>query len=509
MNTPPARWRALAVAAFAVALYAAALGNAFVLDDVPLIRDNPFVRNLANVPRFFVSDYWAPKLDAGLYRPLTTTTYALNFAAGGAAPFGYLLVNLVLHGACAALLLLWLERLTGRALLATSAAVLFAAHAVHAEVLANAASGRPELLATALCLLALHLDAPRAGGEGRRRTGAAGACFGLALLCKESAITVLALPPLVDALYASRGADGLRGVWRERAIAYLAWASVGMGYLGLRVIALEEGGILAAERAIDNPLVEQGLLWRGLNALRVALRYEALLLAPIHLSYDYSFDAIPLVTSFSDPRLWRDLAIAAVVAAGLAWGARRSREVALGTGFALVTFSVVSNALLPIGTILAERLLYLPSVGFCIVVAAALVGAARRAAPARATAAVALATALLAAAHGARGVGRVLDWRSENGLYMHDLSVMPGSAKIQSNAGAALTEEGRHEEALACFERAIAIAPDFPTPYRGAVLSLIALGRFHDAQIRYQQTLRFGPPVPAVEAAIRRGIAGL
>ncbi len=506
MSLRSAPGRALAVALFAVALYAAALGNAFALDDVPLIRDNPFVRNLANVPRFFVSDYWAPRLDAGLYRPLTTTSYALNFALGGGAPFGYLLVNLLLHGACAALLLLWLERLTGQALFATSAALLFAAHAVHAEVLANAASGRPELLATALCLLALYLDAPRR--DAPRRSVAAGLCFGLALLCKESAITVLALPPLVDALYVPRGAGGLRGVWRERATAYMAWASVAVAYLGVRVIALDEGGILAAERTIDNPLVALDPLWRWLNALRVALRYGALLLAPLELSYDRSFDAIPLATSLADPRLWLDLGIALLVAGALLWGARRSREVALGAAFALVTFSVVSNTVLPIGTILGERLLYLPSVGFCILLAALLVGAARRVAPRRVAPAVALATALLALAHGARGVQRVLDWRSENGLYVHDLSVMPGSVKIQSNAGAAYAELGRHEEALACFERAIAIAPDFPAPYRGAVLSLIALGRFHDARFRYDQTLRFGPPVPAVEEAIRRGMAG-
>ena len=505
--SPAARWRALAVAAFSAGLFAAALGNGFALDDVPLIRDNPFVRNLANVPRFFVSDYWAPRLDAGLYRPLTTTTYALNFAAGGLSPVGYLLVNLLLHGASAALLLIWLERLTGQALLATSAAVLFASHAVHAEVLANVASGRPELLATSLCLLALVLDAPRSDG-GARRTGLAVACFGLALLCKESAITVLALPPVVDALYAAPRAGGVRAVFRERAPSYAAWASVGIGYLGLRVIALEESGLLAAERAIDNPLVTLDPAWRWLNALRVALRYGALLLLPARLSYDYSFDAIPLVTEASDPRLWRDLALAAAAGGALLWGVRRSREVALGAAVMLATFSVVSNTVLPIGTILGERLLYLPSLGFCIALAAALVGAARRLAPHRQALAVAAFTGLLALAHGARGVQRVLDWRSENGLYLHDLAVMPESTKVQSNAGAAYSEQGRHEEALACFERAIAIAPDFPTPYRGAVLSLIALGRFHDAQIRYQQTLRFGPPVPAVEEAIRRGLAG-
>ena len=55
-------------------------------------------------------------------------------------------------------------------------------------------------------------------------------------------------------------------------------------------------------------------------------------------------------------------------------------------------------------------------------------------------------------------------------------------------------------------DTAIAIAPDFAAPYRGSVLSLLALGRFEQAQAMYQETLRFGPPVPAVEEAIRLGL---
>jgi tetratricopeptide (TPR) repeat protein len=176
-----------------------------------------------------------------------------------------------------------------------------------------------------------------------------------------------------------------------------------------------------------------------------------------------------------------------------------------GVGFALATVSVVSNALIPIGTILGERLLYLPSLGFCLALAALLAGAAARwsRTPVAAARALAAAVAVLVALHAARGIDRVLDWRTENGLYLHDLAINPGSFKIQSNAGAALAELGRHEEALRCFRAAIAIAPDFPAPWRGSVVSLIALSRFDEAAAAYAETLRFGPPVPEVEAALR------
>jgi tetratricopeptide (TPR) repeat protein len=159
---------------------------------------------------------------------------------------------------------------------------------------------------------------------------------------------------------------------------------------------------------------------------------------------------------------------------------------------------------------MAERLLYLPSLGFCLAAAAGLHWLARRiqASPQGASRAFVALSALFVALHGARAIDRSLDWRSENGLYVHDLEVSPRSVKIQSNAGAALAEMERHDEALRCYAAAIAITPDFAAPYRGSVLSLLALGRFEQAQAMYQETLRFGPPVPVVEEAIRLGLSG-
>ncbi len=506
------RW-ALAVAVFAAALFAVVIGNGLALDDAPLIRENPFIRSLANVPRFFTSDYWEPRLQAGLYRPLVTTSYALNHAAGRLDPRGYHALNLLLHAANSALVLLLLRRWTGQLALAVTAAFLFAAHAVHAEVLANIASGRPELMATLFFLLALLSYRRAEDGQARRQVSPASlVCFGLALLCKESAITLLAVLPLADAVLGQGQAASLRRarrLWIERAGVYAAYAVVALAYLGVRWLALGDGETLPAERDLDNPLLQLPIGWRVVNALHVAFLYARLLVWPLHLSYDYSYDQIPMIRGFDDPRLYAVLGLAALATWGFVASARRSQPVFFGIAFALVTFSVVSNLVVPIGTIMAERLLYLPSLGFCLAAAAGLRWLARRiqASPQGATRAFVALSALLVALHGARAIDRSLDWRSENGLYLHDLEVSPRSAKIQSNAGAAFAEMERHEEALRCYAAAIAIAPDFAAPYRGSVLSLLALGRFEQAQTMYQETLRFGPPVPAVEEAIRLGLA--
>jgi tetratricopeptide (TPR) repeat protein len=500
-----ARLDVAAVALLAGGLGAFALGNQFALDDRWLVVGNPFLRSLANLPRFFAGDYWEPTRLSGLYRPIATASYALNHALSGLDPRGWHAVNLLLHAANSALALVWLRRLTGRPEVARAAALVFAAHAVHAEVLANVASGRPELLAACFSLLALLTYRLPAVGRAPAISAASLAAFGLALLCKESAIALPAVLLLVDAVYGGAAPRAVPRLWLRRARVHGAYALVAIGYLGLRWQALAGGEWLAAERALDNPLAVLPLGARLVNAVWVGLRYAGLLVFPHPLAYDYSYQAIRLVSGAADPRLWLALAAAGLGVAAWIASARRSREVFFGVGFALATFSVVSNVLVPIGTILGERLLYLPSLGFCLALAALMAGAAARwcRTPVAAARALTAAVMALVALHAARAVDRVLDWRTENGLYVHDLAVNPSSFKIQSNAGAALAELGRHEEALRCFREAIAIAPEFPAPWRGRVLSLLALGRFDEAEAAYAETLRFGPPVPEVEAALR------
>src|SRR3990172_4928722 len=83
---------------FAALLYANTARSNFVLDDRSLVERNPLIRNLRQVPALFTVDYWHPKTVSGLYRPVVSTSYALNFAAGGFQPAGYHRVKIALHG---------------------------------------------------------------------------------------------------------------------------------------------------------------------------------------------------------------------------------------------------------------------------------------------------------------------------------------------------------------------------------------------------------------------------
>ena len=139
---------------FATAIYANSLGNGFVLDDRSLVERNPLIRKLNRIPLLWESDYWAPKLKSGLYRPVVMTSYALNHAVGKRDPKAYHLVNIGLHALVSVLVWALYRRLSGDALIAGAAGFLFAAHAIHTEAVANVV-GRAEILAALLVLLAL------------------------------------------------------------------------------------------------------------------------------------------------------------------------------------------------------------------------------------------------------------------------------------------------------------------------------------------------------------------
>ena len=98
MHILPSRHHPLLIAALTLLLYAGTLNNAFVLDDHAAIRDNPIVHRAA-LSEIFTTDYWSGYHSdrSGLYRPLTILSYALQYRLGGDAPFGYHLLNILLH----------------------------------------------------------------------------------------------------------------------------------------------------------------------------------------------------------------------------------------------------------------------------------------------------------------------------------------------------------------------------------------------------------------------------
>jgi tetratricopeptide (TPR) repeat protein len=493
---------------FAAVLYVNTVQNDFIQDDATLIPGNPLVHSLHNIPKLFITDYWQPMVKAGLYRPLVTTSYALNFWFAGADPASYHAVNVLLHALVAVLVLFLFRLLTRDVLVSMAGALLFAAHAVHTEAVAGVI-GRAELMAALFLLSSLlcHIKAE----EGRAGRSiplylASLAAYLLALLCKEIAVTLLGVVLLYDLVYSAEGGmhQKLRGLAKRFRSVYGGYLLVALIYLTVRHLVLSSGAPINPTSNLDNALVDLDFGLRALNALQVAFRYLGLLAFPLHLSYDYSYGAIPILQSFSDPRSLAALALGALAVWIVLWRSRLSRPVFFALGFAIVTFSVVSNVAFPIGTILGERLLYIPSIGFCLGVAVALRRLSEVAgrSPGAGRAVFIGIFALIVGLHGWRTVVRNLDWRSHERLFLHDLEVNPGSTKIRSNAAGVLLTLERYEDAIVQSEKAIEIKPDYHTPYGLWGHALIQLGRQDEAIEKYELAIRYGGGDPSENGTV-------
>jgi protein O-mannosyl-transferase len=417
-------------------VYGNTLGNGFTMDDGIYVLQNPQVTH-ASVHALF-----SPHKLSNVFRPVTFASFALNWRLGGGRPFSFHLFNLLLHAGATLLLYLLLESVLGASppakAIAFTAALVFAVHPLHTEAVSSIV-GRAEVLAATFLFAAwiLHLHDQQI---------AALICFVLALLSKESA--VIFLPLLLVGDYA-------RGKWKPW-LRYALIAGITFVYLGLlwKIQGGRFGQVTISQ--LDNPLVVIPARWRILNALRVQWKYAALHLFPAKLSCDYSFNTIPIYLD------WRHALLAwgatfAVVSAWI-WAAwKKQSGLVLAGGLYVGGFAVTANILMATGTIMGERLAYLPSAGFCLLVALGwnwLQGRQRRVA-------LAALTAVLAA-FGMRTMLRNQDWQNNLTLYSAGVRVSPNSAKMHGNLGGEYMASAQWDMAVTEFQTALQILPDYP-----------------------------------------------
>jgi Tfp pilus assembly protein PilF len=486
-NGVPAAWIAI-VAAVAIALYANTLGGGFVYDDLNAVTQNAIVAE-GDVRAILTTPSWWGQGRGQLWRPLTTLTFAVEHAAYGFAPLGYHLANVVLHAAASALVLVVLAAAGVAPRVAFAAALLFAAHPVHTEVVANVV-GRAELLAAIGFLLAWRawIAADARGGAWRL---AAITLYVLAMLGKENAIALPAVLVYADLL--RRGDEPPRALLRRRLPAYAGLLAAAAGFVATRRLVL--GALTPKVDLLDNPLAVLPALPRLLTAVDVLGLYALRLVAPLRLSADYSYDQIPAVHTPLAPGFLAGLAVVVLVI-GLAWWAwRRLPALALGLGVLVLTFALVSNLFVTIGTIMGERLLYLPSIGFCLALAAGLDRfAGPRATPeARWPAAFVAPLALIVALYGARTVTRNVVWRDPLGFATALVADAPRSARSHSELASALAEAGRLDDASREFERALAIRPEDPTILYNWGVALMQAGRYDAAADAYRRAVAVKP----------------
>ena len=358
----------LVLCGIALFAYSNSFHAGFTFDNRILLQEKQiYATTLPNVELILGHTYWWPTIETGLYRPFTILSFLFNYAVlgNGDRPEGYHWINFLLHAGNVLLAFVVALRLVRKFWPSVFIAGLWAVHPVLTESVTNIV-GRADLLAGMAVLGGFLIYLRSTESTGWRRLGwltGLLATVTLGVFSKESAVTVIGVIALYEVIW-----------WRERGNIRNLLAGFTATLPPVVALLYQRSVVLAASAPVffpfvDNPLVASGFWIRRLTAVKVMAHYLELIFWPARLSSDYSYAQISLITSTAgDWIAW--LAVCGIGTVLVLAYSRQPTMCFFGL-FAFGTFLPASNLLFPIGTIMAERLLYLPAYGLiaCLVLA--------------------------------------------------------------------------------------------------------------------------------------------
>lgn len=349
---------AIVTAVAALLVYAGALGNEFAFDDVAVIPGDPRIVN-ARIMELFTRPYWI-NTALGLYRPFTSLTFALDWFASGGSAAWFHFTNIVWHILASVLAYALLSKFF-RPVAALAGGLIFALHPVHVEAVANVV-GRSELMAATFYFAACLAWSTRALSSLTRALLAA-LCFTFALFAKESAITLPAVLLLIDAVQSDSRLTNLWRRWPE----YVPLVLVAIVFVVIRWNVVGGIGPASVDPSLD---LATTMPLRLLTALQAWPVYVKLLFFPRTLLADYGPRILMPLTGWTPmATIGLTIVVASLIGSVVAL-VRGERLWALGLLWFPITILPVSNFFFPIGVVVAERTLYLPSFPLCIAAAA-------------------------------------------------------------------------------------------------------------------------------------------
>eukprot|EP00080_Pristionchus_pacificus_P016258 PDM76278.1 collagen [Pristionchus pacificus] len=491
-----------AVALTAAAVFANSLNGDFVYDDHQAIVTNPDVVS----PSFsLTNDFWGGPISSKgshkSWRPLTTLSFRANYLLHGLKPFGFHFVNVILHVVCSMLVLRLVQRTVKGRGARLFAALLFAVHPVHCEAVAGIV-GRADLLATLCVLTGLAVD---------RSLPYTAALTVVGLACKETAIV---LPVLI----------GVRKVIDRRklsSIAPLAVLTLLLCYARLSIQGFEQPTFSLA----DNPAAHHpSFVVRSLTFWTLPMLHSWLLVwmtsrhwsevsLPIvvhilklisnnlqELSFDWSMDAVPLVLTPLDYRFILSLIAYGILATvtlralrNLTAGDRQDTSpdgLLFSLSILVLPHALLSSNLLTyVGFVIAERVLYLPSVGFCLVAGMGVEWILKR--YPKSTSSVLVLLAVLLSLLAARTVARNEEWSDDVRLFDSAVDINP--AKAFANLGHVLARRGRSDEAEEAYLKALSRRPNMAETHYNLGVLFFERGNLSAAVGYYRQAIRLRP----------------
>jgi tetratricopeptide (TPR) repeat protein len=432
---------------FSCLLYSNTLQNKYAIDDTIVLTDNTFtkkgfsgIKDIMTHDAFvgFFGDRGSQLVSGGRYRPLSMVTFAIEYELYGMTPAYSHAINIIMFALCCIsiyyLLLLILPPAKDRPFylsIAFIATLLYAAHPIHTEAVANI-KGRDEIMGMWFSMLALIAAVKYVKTQNALHLIWGFVIYVLALLSKENSITFFAIIPLTYFMFTKAKAKEYALTLGLYFIAVVIFMALRTQYTAATIGAESPEVLNNPFRYVSDPVE------RYATIILTFLYYIKLMIFPHPLTHDYYYNQIPYVGADNILFILSFLVNGALVVYALINLPKKTIP-SYAILFYFITFSIVSNLLFTVGVLMNERFIFMSSLGFCLLVAYLLIKAIERyKIPANAIAGV---VALILVLYSTKTFTRNFDWKDNFTLFSRDVRWSPNSAKIQTSLGGDLIKE--------------------------------------------------------------------
>ncbi len=511
------RWHGWIVLIFGVALYINTITHQFTQDDAIVIYDNMYTtKGISGLKGLFTKDTFfgffkeegkAKLVSGGRYRPFTPAMFALEYQLVGKSPWLGHLINILLYGFLCLMvykLLITLichkEDSESKRYLVFAAALIFAAHPLHTEAVANI-KGRDEIMSMLGSILALFAMIKYVDSKQTKFIILACISLFIAFLSKENTITFLAVIPL--SLYYFRDMNVKEAIMKS---AVLLLPTILFLMIRASVLGNDFGG--TPMELMNNPylkLVNGSYIPFDLGEKMATImytlgKYVQLLVLPHPLTHDYYPRFIDIM-HFSDISVLISLGLYIIIAFLALKGLRTKHIIGFSCAYFIITLSIVSNIVFPIGTNMSERFMFMPSLGFALLFGYFMqhyvfekLGKQM----------FYISLGVIVSLYSIKTITRNFVWESDYRLFTTDVKTSTNSAKVLNAAGGALTTEAAKEknetkkremlsQAIEYLNQSILVHPTYKNAYLIMGNAHYYLKEYDKAAAAYERALNIDP----------------
>ncbi len=443
---------------FSFLLYGNSLKNKYALDDAIVITENNFVKKGVSgigdilTTELFTGFFGVKKnlVDGGRYRPFSLITFAVEYELFGENPFVGHLFNILLYALSGIVLYLVLLKLFRNKfknewnyLIPFFATILWLFHPLHTEVVANI-KGRDEIFSLLGSLSSLFLIIKYLDTKKIYFLLTALLVFFLALLSKEMTITYLLIIPLSIYFFTDKKTKEILFSTFLLLIPTAVFLYLRQGIMGEPAVT----GMSIPQELMNHSFLGTSISDQYATVIYTLLLYLKLLFVPFPMTFDYYPFHIE-ITNFFNPWVIISVLIHLSLAVIAIRGLKKRSIISFGIFYYAITFSIVSNILFPIGTFMSERFMYMPSIGWAVIIAFGIMKLIQFLKQGNKEIVGSSFVVLFLIPFAYLTINRNKAWSNDYILFTTDVETSVGSAKSNTSAGGKIIEEvGKLEKIL-------------------------------------------------------------